>query len=77
MVLSDVISAKTRLCKTIPNHSKDESLFEGLDNLKAFKANFESLPKIASYIKSDKFRRGPRNNKMAKWGGDAELKKSW
>ena len=35
------------------------------------------LPKVNAYITSDNFMRGPCNNKMAKWGGDAELKKSW
>jgi len=55
----------------------DPSLFDGLDNLKAFKKRFAELPKIAAYISSDKFMRGPCNNKMAAWGGDKELKRSW
>ena len=48
-----------------------------MKNLLAFKAAFEGLPKVAAYIKSPKFMVGPCNNKMAKWGGDAELKRNW
>jgi len=55
----------------------DASLFNGLDNIKAFKKRFAELPKIAAYISSDKFMRGPCNNKMAFWGGDKELKRTW
>ena len=57
--------------------SKDDSMFAEFKNLLAFKANFEALPNVAAYIKSDRFMAGPCNNKMAKWGGDAELKRSW
>ena len=57
--------------------TKDSTLFDGLDHLKAFKSNFESLPKVNAYINSANFMRGPCNNKMAKWGGDAELKRTW
>ena len=56
---------------------KDDSMFADFKNLLAFKANFEALPNVAAYIKSDRFMAGPCNNKMAKWGGDAELKRSW
>ena len=55
----------------------DDSMFAEFKNLLAFKANFEALPNVAAYIKSDRFMAGPCNNKMAKWGGDAELKRSW
>ena len=48
-----------------------------LDNIKAFKKRFAELPRIAAYISSDKFMRGPCNNKMASWGGDKELKRTW
>merc|ERR1712212_199389 len=55
----------------------DQTLFDGLDHLLAFKTAFETLPKVKAYITSPNFMVGPCNNKMAKWGGDAELKKSW
>jgi glutathione S-transferase len=55
----------------------DETLFEGLSNLKAYKANFANLPKVKVYITSKKFMKGPCNNKMAAWGGDKELKRTW
>jgi len=63
----------------ILDHMKrfDDSLFKGLDNLNAYFTRFAELPKIKAYISSDKFMTGPCNNKMAKWGGDKELKKSW
>ncbi|XP_048409515.1 glutathione S-transferase Mu 3-like [Stegostoma tigrinum] len=37
-------------------------------NLKDFVEHFEALEKIAAYIKSDRFMKGPFNNKMARWG---------
>ncbi|XP_051890644.1 glutathione S-transferase Mu 1-like [Pristis pectinata] len=37
-------------------------------NLKEFITRFEALEKIAAYMKSDRFMKGPFNNKMAKWG---------
>ncbi|XP_038676087.1 glutathione S-transferase Mu 5-like [Scyliorhinus canicula] len=37
-------------------------------NLKDFVQHFEALEKIAAYLKSDRFIKGPFNNKMAKWG---------
>ncbi|XP_078402473.1 glutathione S-transferase Mu 1-like [Cetorhinus maximus] len=37
-------------------------------NLKDFVAHFEALEKIAAYVKSDRFMKGPFNNKVAKWG---------
>ena len=52
-------------------------MFADFKNLLSFKSNFEALPNVAAYIKSDRFMVGPCNNKMAKWGGDAELKRSW
>ena len=38
------------------------------ENLKSFTERFEALPRIAAYMKSDKFKKGPLNNKMAKFG---------
>lgn len=55
----------------------DDSLFANTKNLLKFKANFEALPKVKAYINSDRFMTGPCNNKMAKWGGDPELKRTW
>ena len=55
----------------------DETLFNGLDNIKRFKATFEALPKVKAFMAGDKFMVGPIVNKMASWGGDAELKKTW
>jgi len=37
-------------------------------NLVAYCQRFEELPKIAAYMKSDKFMKAPLNNKMAKFG---------
>ncbi|GCB71198.1 glutathione S-transferase Mu 1-like [Scyliorhinus torazame] len=37
-------------------------------NLKDFVQHFEALEKIAAYLKSDRFMKGPFNNKVAKWG---------
>ena len=55
----------------------DATLFDGCENLLAFKSNFEDIPKVKAYITSPKFMTGPCNNVQAKWGGDAELKRSW
>ena len=55
----------------------DKSLFNGFDNLKNYKTRFAEIPRIKSYITSDRFMKGPCNNKMAKWGGDKELKRTW
>ncbi|KAK2898589.1 hypothetical protein Q8A67_010007 [Cirrhinus molitorella] len=41
-------------------------------NLRSFLDHFESLEKIAEYMKSDKFIKTPVNNKMAKWGNKKE-----
>ncbi|XP_069798214.1 glutathione S-transferase Mu 1-like isoform X2 [Narcine bancroftii] len=37
-------------------------------NLMDFITRFEALEKIAAYMKSDRFIKGPFHNKMAKWG---------
>ena len=58
-------------------HRFDDSLFSGLENIMRFKTHFESLPKVKAFFDSDKFMVGPIVNKMALWGGDRELKKSW
>uniref|UniRef100_A0A3Q3B143 glutathione transferase n=1 Tax=Kryptolebias marmoratus TaxID=37003 RepID=A0A3Q3B143_KRYMA len=44
------------------------SCFDDFKNLKEFLDRFEALDKIAAYMKSGKFIKGPVNNKMAKWG---------
>uniref|UniRef100_A0A8C1TZK7 glutathione transferase n=3 Tax=Cyprinus carpio TaxID=7962 RepID=A0A8C1TZK7_CYPCA len=41
-------------------------------NLRSFLDHFESLEKIAEYMKSGKFIKTPVNNKMAKWGNRKE-----
>ncbi|XP_059358781.1 glutathione S-transferase Mu 1-like [Carassius carassius] len=41
-------------------------------NLRSFLDHFESLEKIAEYMKSGKFIKTPVNNKMAKWGNKKE-----
>merc|ERR1712243_294385 len=46
----------------VPNCMKE------LGNMTSFMERFESLPKIAEYMKSDKFMKAPLNNKMAKFG---------
>lgn len=42
--------------------------FDKLPNIKDFMERFESLDKIAAYRKSDRFKRFPINNPVAKWG---------
>ncbi|XP_062921364.1 glutathione S-transferase Mu 3-like [Mobula hypostoma] len=37
-------------------------------NLKEFISRFEALEKVAAYMKSDRYMKGPFNNKMALWG---------
>jgi len=46
----------------VPNCLKE------FENMQSFMERFEALPKIAAYMKSDKFMKGPLNNKMAKFG---------
>uniref|UniRef100_A0A673N2I7 glutathione transferase n=1 Tax=Sinocyclocheilus rhinocerous TaxID=307959 RepID=A0A673N2I7_9TELE len=41
-------------------------------NLRSFLDHFESLEKMAEYMKSGKFMKTPVNNKMAKWGNKKE-----
>jgi len=55
----------------------DEAVFEGLENLKGFKARFAALPRIAQFLASDRFLKSPCNGKRAKWGGDKELSRPW
>jgi len=55
----------------------DAALFDGLENIKSYKGRFEALPKVNKYITSKDFMTGPCNNKMAAWGGDKELKRTW
>ena len=55
----------------------DSAQLKGLENLLSFKKNFEEMEKIQKYIKSDKFMVSPIANKMALWGFDKELSKTW
>ena len=55
----------------------EKSLFDDLKHIKSFRQNFESLPKVKKYLESEKYYEGPIANKMAAWGGDAELRKPW
>ena len=48
----------------VPNCLKD------FENMKSFMKRFEALPKIAAYMKSDKFMKGPINNRMALFGSE-------
>lgn len=38
-------------------------------NLRELVERFENLPKVAAYLKSDKFLKGPINGARAQWGG--------
>jgi len=49
----------------------DKSLFDGAENLLAYNKRFEELPKIAAYLKSDRYLKEPFNNNMATWGARA------
>lgn len=42
---------------------------ESAQNLKEFQSRFEKLDRIEKYLKSNRFMKGPLNNKMAKFGG--------
>lgn len=55
----------------------DSRLFDGLDNIKSYKARFAAVPKVKAYITSDRFMTAPCNGKRAKWGGDKELTCTW
>ena len=46
----------------------DPSLVEAHDNLTKFMKRFEELERIKAYMASDRFMKGPLNNKMAKFG---------
>ncbi|XP_043572437.1 glutathione S-transferase Mu 1-like [Chiloscyllium plagiosum] len=46
----------------------ESKCLDEFQNLKDFVDHFEALEKIAAYMKSDRFMKGPFNNKMAKWG---------
>ncbi|XP_066267337.1 glutathione S-transferase Mu 1-like [Branchiostoma lanceolatum] len=48
----------------------EPTLLDDFQNLKDFLARFEALPKIAAYMKSDRFMSHPINNKMAKFGAE-------
>lgn len=43
---------------------------KGHKKLNAFLERFEALPKIKSYMESDRYRKAPLNNKMAKFGAE-------
>jgi len=78
-VAGDTVTYVDFMFWEILDHMKrfDDSLFKGLENLNGYFNRFAELPKIKAYITSENFMTGPCNNKMAKWGGDKELKKSW
>ena len=44
--------------------------YSNLPNVKKYKNNFEELPKIADYKKSDRFKSWPINGARAAWGGE-------
>ncbi|KAK7135817.1 hypothetical protein R3I94_014479 [Phoxinus phoxinus] len=50
----------------------DQECLDDYKNLRCFLDHFESLEKIAGYMKSSKFMKTPVNNKMAKWGNKKE-----
>ena len=66
---------KVRVSKLTYSNSITTVVISVFQNFRKIAMNI--LAKVNAYITSDKFMRGPCNNKMAKWGGDAELKKSW
>jgi len=45
------------------------SALDDFANLREFVERFENLPKIAAYLKSDKYLKWPLNGAMAQWGG--------
>ncbi|XP_043226535.1 glutathione S-transferase Mu 5-like isoform X2 [Amphibalanus amphitrite] len=48
----------------------DATLVEAHDNLTKFMKRFEELEPIKAYMASDRFMKGPLNNKMAKFGAE-------
>ncbi|XP_075258438.1 glutathione S-transferase class-mu 26 kDa isozyme 51-like [Convolutriloba macropyga] len=46
----------------------EPNVFEKYPKIKQFKNDFESIPQIARYLASDKFRKFPINGRPAKWG---------
>jgi len=50
----------------------EPNVLEAYPNLKRFKADFESIPQIAKYLASDRFKKFPINGKPAFWGGKCE-----
>ncbi|RXN08538.1 glutathione S-transferase Mu 3-like protein [Labeo rohita] len=50
----------------------DAACLDDYKNLRCFLDRFESLEKIAEYMKSSRFMKTPVNSKMAKWGNKKE-----
>jgi hypothetical protein len=46
----------------------DETMFEGLDNVKEYLNRFKEIPEIKAYLQSNKFKERPINNgPVANW----------
>ena len=66
---AEITYADFHLYEMLDQHKLLEaSLFDGLDNLKAYMQRFESLPAIKEYMSSAEFLSWPLNNKVAAWG---------
>ncbi|XP_075242269.1 glutathione S-transferase B-like [Convolutriloba macropyga] len=50
----------------------EPTVLEAYPNIKKYKTEFESIPQIANYLASDRFKKFPVNGKPAFWGGNAE-----
>lgn len=48
-------------------------IFAKFPKIQSYVTRFECLEKISAYLKSDRFKKFPINNPMAKWGGKYEL----
>ena len=50
----------------------EPTVLEAYPNIKKYKTEFESIPQIANYLASDKFRKFPILAKWAYWGGGSQ-----
>ncbi|ELR19868.1 Glutathione Stransferase [Acanthamoeba castellanii str. Neff] len=59
-------------CEMLSEHVMMEPhCLQGFSHLQAYLARFRALPAIEAYMKTDRFRNTPVNNKVAAWGANA------
>ena len=50
----------------------EPSILADFPNVARYQKEFESIPKIEKYLKSEKFKKFPINGPMGQWGGEYE-----